>query len=178
MPANSWILEGVRRAEPADRPGLLALVEASNNFSGVEKACAVELIDLALRAVGSAAPDYRLLIAPGPQGAPVGYICFGEANFARGTFDLYWIAVHPEARRRGLGRRLLSAFEAEARSLGARLLLITTTAREDYLAAHATYRAADFTVAARIPNYYAPGEDQLIFGKQLTPPSASPPPRG
>jgi ribosomal protein S18 acetylase RimI-like enzyme len=159
--------ECVRWGRSNDREALLEIVAAADNFSKEEKACAVELIGLALNDPDGDR-DYRVLCAVGPDGAPSGYVCFGEADFARGTFDLYWIAVHPSARRRGTGRALLRAFERESRALGSRVLLVTTTARRDYEPAHRAYLAEGFELWARIPDYYADGEDQLIFGKRAT----------
>lgn len=82
--------------------------------------------------------------------------------------ELLLFAVDPRHRRRGIGRRLLSRFEAAARSRGAaRLLLEMRKGNEaEYL-----YREAGFTPIGLRPQYYrTPGGERLdaiTFSKNL-----------
>jgi ribosomal protein S18 acetylase RimI-like enzyme len=69
------------------------------------------------------------------------------------------LGVHPAARRRGVARRLIEAALAFARRHACTRL--TLEVRRDNGAAVALYRAAGFTVIARLPSYYGLGEDGL-----------------
>lgn len=160
----------IRDASPADEEALRRVVKGIENFSGEEKSCAVELIEQALAEPGGD-PEYRLLCAATPDEALSGFLLYGPADFTQGVWELYWIAVAREARRQGTGRRLLRAFEARARRLRGRMLLITTTSRADYEAARRAYRTEGFDIWARIADYYGPGEDQLIYGKRILTPA-------
>ena len=40
------------------------------------------------------------------NGAVLGYACFGPTPMTERTWDLYWIAVAPNAKRAGVGRAL------------------------------------------------------------------------
>src|SRR5918998_376947 len=51
----------------------------------------------------------------------VGYACYGPTPGTDGTFDLYWIAVHPAAQGGGEGGRLLAEVERRLRAREARL---------------------------------------------------------
>lgn len=82
------------------------------------------------------------------DGLVVGRTVAGEA-------ELLTLGVVPGSRRRGHGRRLLAAFEAEARRRGAALAFLEVA--EDNRAALALYRAAGYTEAGRRPGYYSRG---------------------
>jgi len=41
----------------------------------------------------------------------LGFACYGPRELTNGVFDLYWIAVDPNARRGGVGRGLITASE-------------------------------------------------------------------
>ncbi|MET7244622.1 GNAT family N-acetyltransferase [Methylobacterium sp. EM32] len=60
------------------------------------------------------------------------------------------VLVHPQARRRGLGRALMLAAEAVARAEG-RTLLILDTRSDD--AGEALYRALGYAVTGVVPDY-------------------------
>lgn len=74
------------------------------------------------------------------------------------------LAVHPDYRRRGVGRRLLAALERLAARLGARRM--TLEVRPSNAAALHLYRRSGFEVRGRRPHYYADSdEDALIMWK-------------
>ena len=67
-------------------------------------------------AKGEEASGYYFLFADGEHGLE-GYACLGPIPGTHRRCELYWIAVDPDARRRGLGRRLQHAAEdARART--------------------------------------------------------------
>src|SRR5439155_23252259 len=96
-----------------------------------------------------------------------GYVCFGPAPLTEGTFDLYWIAVDPDFQGRGYGQELLRFTEEDVRRRGGRWLLIETSSQETYGDTTRFYDRAGFGLIARVPEYYRPGDDKLIYGKRL-----------
>jgi len=66
------------------------------------------------------------------SGNLAGYTCFGEIPCTFGSFDLYWIAVHPEFQRKGIGEVLLKETEKVASKMGCRRIYIETSARDQY----------------------------------------------
>lgn len=80
-----------------------------------------------------------------------------EAGFALGRAvldeaELLTIAVAPEARRQGLGHRLMTEWEVAAAARGARRALLEVA--QDNTAARALYAARGFTPAGRRRGYY------------------------
>jgi ribosomal protein S18 acetylase RimI-like enzyme len=84
-----------------------------------------------------------------------------------GTYDLYWIAVDRNGRRGGVGRGLLSATEAAVKQLGGRLLFVETSGLPKYAPTRAFYLGTGYTEEAIIKDFYAPGDDLVIYTKHL-----------
>jgi ribosomal-protein-alanine N-acetyltransferase len=101
-------------------------------------------------------PAAFLLTEPGAL--LVGRVAAGEA-------ELLTLATDPDARRQGLARRLLAAFDAEARHRGATEAYLEVA--EDNAGARALYAAAGWQQAGRRPGYYGGGVAALILRKSL-----------
>ena len=97
----------------------------------------------------------------------VGYACWGPTPGTAGTHDLYWIAVDRTHQGAGVGSRLLGEVERRLSAQGARLVVVETSSRHDYAPTSAFYEARGFTRAATIRGYYAPGDDLVIYTKDL-----------
>lgn len=133
-------------------------------FRPSEVATAVELLDRAL----AGDDDYRLIGAfDDADGDLVGYACWGPTPGTEGTHDLYWIVVARERQGSGVGSKLLGQVEAVLRHDGARLVVVETSSRADYAPTRAFYERRGYTRAATIPGYYAPGDDLVIYLKDL-----------
>ncbi len=126
-------------------------------------ACALELIDLALKPNN---PDYYILVAL-KNDQPVGYVCYGPTPMTEGTFDLYWIASHPEVRGQGVGSLLVSAMEGDLRRRKARLMRVETSALEAYGPTRGFYQSMRYREEARFRDFYKVGEDLIILSKKL-----------
>lgn len=79
--------------------------------------------------------------------------------------DLHQVAVHPDARRQGVGRALVDHLLADARARGARR--VTLEVRHDNVAARALYERLGFVCLATRRGYYHDGEDALVLAKEL-----------
>ncbi len=64
--------------------------------------------------------------------------------------DVAKLLVHPDARRRGLGRTLMQALEARASDLGKTLLVLDTRSSDPSLV---LYQGMGFQIAGEIPGY-------------------------
>jgi ribosomal-protein-alanine N-acetyltransferase len=92
-------------------------------------------------------------------------VAYGVLMLAPGEAQLLNLSVVPDARRKGLGRELLSQFLDDARRLGAEQVFLEV--RESNAAAIALYQRAGFDAVARRESYY-PGagtarEDALVM---------------
>lgn len=73
--------------------------------------------------------------------------------------DVAKLLVHPDARRRGLGRALMAALQNRAIELGRTTLVLDTRSSDP---SRLLYQALGFEVAGEIPNYCRnPFEDRL-----------------
>jgi ribosomal protein S18 acetylase RimI-like enzyme len=97
----------------------------------------------------------------------LGYICFGPHSLTEGTYDIYWIAVSPEAHQRGIGSRLLHEAEEEIAGKGGRKVLIETSSSPLFSPARALYAHCGYQVEAVVHDFYQDGDDLLIFSKRL-----------
>ena len=101
------------------------------------------------------------------DGRLAGWICWGPTPCTLGTWDLYWIAVDPTLHGHGLGTALVD--EMERRLAGrARLVVVETAGRADYAPTRAFYEARGYRAVASIPDFYAPGDDQVIYVKYFS----------
>jgi GNAT superfamily N-acetyltransferase len=160
-PSGTLTLPSLRQLTPADRGRIDAISRAVGLFRPDEIAVALEVFDGA--AAGS--PDYLALGAE-HDGRLAGWICWGPTPCTLGTFDLYWMAVDPALHGAGIGTALLEAMERRLAGV-ARLIVVETAGRADYAPTRAFYQARGYRAAARLPDFYAPGDDQVIYVKAL-----------
>lgn len=151
-------------AEP-DGQRILEITRAAGVFTPTDVQCVQELWD-AWQQRGEAS-GYVFLVYRDGNGQAAGYACFGPHPLTEGTFDLYWIAVDPQAQSHGIGRALVVRVEQEARARGARLLLIETSGTPAYKAARRFYESCGYHYEAVVHDFYAPDDDLLIFSKNL-----------
>jgi ribosomal protein S18 acetylase RimI-like enzyme len=155
----------LRKLRAADRTRIEDITRAVGVFRDQETAVALEVFDAAV----AGSPDYTALAAD-VAGRLVGWICWGPTPCTVGTYDLYWMAVDPALHGAGIGTVLLR--EMERRLAGvARLVVVETAGRPDYQATRAFYEARGYRATGIIPNFYAAGDDQVVYVKSLCTPA-------
>jgi [ribosomal protein S18]-alanine N-acetyltransferase len=102
-----------------------------------------------------------------PEGEPPTLLAAAVVLYRRrsATARLYSLAVSPDARGAGLGRRLLDEVGLRAAAAGCRRLRLEV--RDDNAAAMALYRGAGFREVARLPDYYSGGASGLRMERSL-----------
>lgn len=83
------------------------------------------------------------------------------------AWNLYLIAVDPNVRGAGRGSALLRYVEDRLAARGERLLVVETSGLEEFAKTRAFYKRNGYSEEARIREFYAAGEDKLVFTKAL-----------
>jgi ribosomal protein S18 acetylase RimI-like enzyme len=151
----------LRNLRAADRPRLEEITRATGIFRENETDVALEVFDAAV----AGSPDYTA-VAADLDGRLAGWICWGPTPCTVGTVDLYWMAVDPMLQGLGIGSVLLTEMEQRIADW-ARLVVVETSGRADYQPTRAFYQSRGYQIGAIIPEFYAPGDDQVVYLKQL-----------
>ncbi|HEU4697667.1 MAG TPA: GNAT family N-acetyltransferase [Gemmatimonadales bacterium] len=144
-----------------DRARVAAITRATGVFHEDEVAVALEVFD-----AGVAGDPSYVLLGADEDDELAAWICWGPTPCTAGTWDLYWLAVDPARQQRGLGRALVREMEHRLHGV-ARLIVVETAGRADYAGTRAFYERCGYRAAARIPDFYAPGDDQVVYLKSL-----------
>lgn len=150
----------IRRSTASDRDPIVEFMKATGRFGPHEIDVVAELLD---DAVASGPSGHYQSYTAEEDGQAVGWICLGPTPCTIGTFDIYWIGVSPDRQRGGIGSALLRRAETVIRDRGGRLSVIETSSRGLYASSREFYSKAGYREAARIPDFYAPGDDKVIY---------------
>lgn len=154
----------IRWTLPQDRDAIVAFTRETGFFMDAEVTVATEVLDEAIKAGENGHyQSYTLLV--GDQ--PAGWVCFGPTPCTSGTYDIYWIAVSPHFQGRGFGRALLERAEVLIRGIQGRVIILETSGRHLYQSTRGFYLAAGYDEVARVPEFYMPGDDRVIYAKYL-----------
>ena len=154
----------LRHLNASDRGRIEEITRAVGLFREDEIPVALEVFDEALRVSSSDAPYVAL--GADVDGRLAGWICWGPTPCTLGTYDLYWMAVDPSVQGSGVGTALIIEMERVLAGT-ARLIVVETAGRPDYSATRAFYEARGYRATATIPDFYAPGDDQVVFVKSV-----------
>lgn len=164
----------IRPLSASDREAVEAMTRGSGGFHPDEVRVALDVFDAAM-GIGRIGPDpdYELC-AVEVDGVLAGWACWGPTPCTVGTFDLYWIVVDGPWQGKGVGSVLIE--EMERRVAGrARLIVVETAGRDDYAGTRAFYERRGYRRESRIPDYYAPGDDLVVYVKRCGPRAPSSP---
>lgn len=166
--------ETIRAAEPDDRDAIIEVARASGLFPPEELSDVAATLDAFL--TGSAGDDHWLVDAGAQGAAAVAY--YAPERMTDGTWNLYLLAVHPDHQGRGRGSALVHHVEQDLRSAGARVLLIETSGVPDFAGQRAFYAGLGYHEEACIREFYAPGDDKIVYWKHLQSQQSSLPKEG
>jgi GNAT superfamily N-acetyltransferase len=161
--SGTLVTPRLRHLTAADRGRIEEITRAVGRFRDDEIPVALEVFDAAVRPL----PDSYEVLGAELESRLVGWICWGPTPCTLGTYDLYWMAVDPEMQGTGIGTALLQEMERRLKGV-ARLIVIETAGRPDYSATRTFYQARGYSPVSRIPDFYAPGDDQVVLVKSLS----------
>lgn len=147
-----------------DCNAIVSMLEATGFFYPEEIDIALELINEKINYPETS--TYQFLFAQ-YQSTVIGYICYGKIPLTKASYDVYWIAVHPDFQKKGIGYTLLSKAEEKTKVHDGKHFYIETSGRKLYEPTHAFYRKAGYSIVAVFKDFYADGDDKLVFHKKL-----------
>ncbi len=149
----------------SDSYDIVEIVKSTGFFNREELDIAAELVEERLLK-GTASGYYFLFMEI--DGRVTGYSCYGPIPGTLNSFDLYWIAVTNESRSIGLGKLILVKSEQKIASMDGINIYIETSSRDQYLPTRKFYESCGYRAEARLKDFYAPGDDKIIYVKVLS----------
>ena len=101
-------------------------------------------------------------------GERLGFAYYAPASMTVCSWYLYWIAVKKDTQAKGVGGQLLDFVEEDIRlrQKGA-VLFIETSSLPHYELTRRFYLKKGYAQDAVLHDYYAPGDDMVVFRKAL-----------
>jgi ribosomal protein S18 acetylase RimI-like enzyme len=154
----------IRPTVPEDTPVLLTIAEGTSVFKPLEIEALQEVLD-----------DYHELnhkhghrsMTYEDNGQVIGFAYWAPTAMTDRTWHLYWIAVSKQIQARGGGGKLLQYVEGEIRHANGRQLYIETSSLPHYELTRRFYLKHGYEKACVQPDYYADGDDMVVFRKRL-----------
>jgi tetrapyrrole methylase family protein/MazG family protein len=157
---NSIVLR--YEVQESDLATVRDIVESTGFFYPAEVDVAVELVEERLRR--GDASGYFFAFAE-VDGRTVGYSCYGPIACTTSSFDIFWIAVHSDAQRHGMGKWLMSVTEKLIFDRGGERIYVETSGRDHYLPTRKFYDRCGYQQAAELPEFYGEGDSKVIYLK-------------
>jgi ribosomal protein S18 acetylase RimI-like enzyme len=143
-----------------DTDALLALAKAAIDFSPEE----LEELQASLTDYFSDENGDHFWLTDDDDGPVAAAYCAPE-RMTNGTWNLLFIAVHPDYQGQGRGAAMIHHVEKMLAAQGAHLLLVETLASFDRT--RAFYRKCGYTEEAQIRDFYDIGADKIVYRKAL-----------
>jgi GNAT superfamily N-acetyltransferase len=154
----------IRATTPEDTPALVELARGTAVFKPMEIDALKEVLD---DYHGHTKDHGHRSITYVHEGKVIGFAYYAPAAMTDRTWYLYWIAVVQHVQARGTGGKMLKHVEDDIRSRQGRLLLIETSSLPHYGLTRKFYLKHGYEQAAVLRDYYADGDDMVIFRKHF-----------
>ena len=154
----------VRPLTAKEKSSVMRILQDTPEFLPPEVVIAEELIDAFLE--DQATSGYYIQFAE-VDGDIAGYICYGNTPLTEATWDIYWVAVDRNKQGLGIGRILMKHAEDDIKKMRGKLIMVETSGKPEYNKTRRFYDTLDYQRVCQIPDYYAPGDDLVLFSKRL-----------
>ncbi|MEM9493307.1 MAG: GNAT family N-acetyltransferase [Myxococcota bacterium] len=154
----------IRPPRSDERDAILALAGATGLFEPQELDVLGDTLAEYFDAGAGAGPSW-LVLDDGNRLVATAY--YAPEPMTEGTWNLYFIGVHPDHQGQGRGRALLGHVERDLAKRGQRLLIVETSGLPDFARTRDFYHKCGYTEEARIRGFYRAGDDKVVFCKSL-----------
>jgi ribosomal protein S18 acetylase RimI-like enzyme len=156
----------IRIATSTDGEAINHIAATASVFLREEVECVAELWE-EYQKNGAVVSGYYFIVLE-EAGDILGFACYGPRALTHGTFDLYWIAVDSNKKRKGAGRLLMAQAEKNIAALGGRLVIVETSGKLEYAPTRSFYERIGYLKEAVLKDFYADGDDLVIFTKKVS----------
>ena len=101
------------------------------------------------------------------DGSAVGFCYAVPEKLADGAWNMLAIAVKPSLQGQGYGSALVAHLELALRRRDQRILIAETSSADAFSQTRKFYRIQGYTEEARIRDFWAAGDDKIVFWKSL-----------
>jgi GNAT superfamily N-acetyltransferase len=150
---------------PEDRPALEAILASSGYFYDFEIEVALSIADETFEKGQEKSGYYWIRLLE--EGKVIGFANFGLNPSSVHSFDLYWVAVLDEYRKKHYGSLILTEAEKRIKSLGGKIVWIETSGRPLYEPTRYFYIKNGYELEATLRDFYGPGDSKLVYRKEL-----------
>ena len=154
----------IRPLTVKEKSAVMRILQTTPEFLPPEVIIAEELIDAFLEDTETS--GYYIHIAE-LDGEIAGYICYGNTPLTEATWDIYWVAVAHDKQGFGIGRILMKHAEDDIKKMHGKLIMVETSGKPEYNKTRRFYDTLHYQRVCQIPDYYAPGDDLVLFSKRL-----------
>ncbi|MEM1323211.1 MAG: GNAT family N-acetyltransferase [Bacteroidota bacterium] len=148
----------IRTVVASDLKNLKVVIDSSELFPS-------ELLDDMI--AGYLAGEEESIWLTADSDAPTFVVFCAPEKMTEGTWNLYLIAVHANLRGTGIGRQVMNYLERLLLDKGVRVLLVETSGLPEFERTRHFYLNCNYTLEARIRDFYQAGEDKIVFWKAL-----------
>ena len=150
----------IRHMQASDIPALQSVLDQTELFPSEM------LPDMASGFLKSDVPE-DLWLACEAEGVAIGFCYARPEMLADGACNMLAIAVHPDQQGKGVGAALTKQMEQTLRQSKQRVVIVDTSGTDAFADTRAFYTKNGYTEEARIRDFWAPGDDKVIFWKRL-----------
>src|SRR3989338_5123094 len=118
----------IRPIKKTDIPMIKTIVRSVENLRENEIECCLDMVKEALHP--SYAPTTVMCYEENKD--VLGFVSYSEDEMTKGTWEIYWVAVHKDHQGKGIGKKLMLYAEQDARKANARQLVLETSSLENY----------------------------------------------
>ena len=151
----------IRETIQTDSDALLAIIESSGQFDENGLAHVKETLN------DYFAGESEDLWFTADDGEPVGVAYCAPEPVTDGTWNLLMLWTRRDRNGQGHGSALVNHLEQILTEREARLLIVETSGLPDFENARNFYDKCGFTQEARIKNFFAVGDDKIVYTKML-----------
>ncbi|MBO6676081.1 MAG: GNAT family N-acetyltransferase [Rhizobiales bacterium] len=149
----------IRPIVRADLPALKRIIASTDLFPP-------DMLEGMMEGHWNGSPDPALWLTYGdPHPLAIAYAA--PEPMTDGCWNLYLIAVHADHHGQGIGRLLMAYVEDTLAVEGVRVLLVETSGDDGFARTRNFYRQSHYEEEACIREFYAAGEDKIVFRKAL-----------